>query len=77
MHAWDPVLHALLIVSDPFWAALHVLHLGIFSFSQDVVSRPDPDHIVYISGVHQQLLLILEDGESADFSRVMRTYTCN
>ena len=35
------------------------------SIGQDVVNRPNPDHIVHISGVHQQLLLTLEleDGE--------------
>ena len=75
MHACDQGLHALLIVSHHFWAALHVLPFGMFSICQDVVRRPGPGHIVQISGVHQQLLLILEDGESADFSRVMRTYT--
>ena len=38
-----------------------MLPLGIVSIGQDVVRRPDPGHIVHISGVHQQLLLILED----------------
>ena len=74
MHACDQVLHALLIVSHWFWAAFHVLPLGIFSIGQDVVRRPGPGHIAHISGVHQQLLLILEDGEP-DFSREMRKYT--
>ena len=67
MHACVQVLLVLLIVSHPFWAAIHVLPLGIFSIGQDVVSRPDPGHIAHISGVHQQLFLILEDGEPARF----------
>ena len=73
MHTCAQVLHALLIVSHPFWTAFHVLPLDIFSFSQDVVRRPDPGNIVHISGVHQQLLLRMES--QPDFSRVMGTYT--
>ena len=65
MHACDQVLHALLIVSHPFLAAFHMLPLGIVLIGHDVVGRPDPGHIVHVSGVHQQLLLILEDGEPA------------
>ena len=65
LHAGDKVLHALLIFSHPFWAAFYVLPLRIFSIGQNVVSRLDPGHIVHISEVHQQLLLILEDGEPA------------
>ena len=42
-----------------------MLPLGIVSIGQDVVRRPDQGHIGHISGVHQQLLLILEDGEPA------------
>ena len=56
MHACDHVLHPLLSVSHPFWAAFHVLPFDIFSIGQDVGRRPDPGHIVHISGVHQQLL---------------------
>ena len=67
MHAYDQVLHALLIVSHPFWATFHVLPLGIFSIGHDVVNRPDPGHIAHISGVHQQLFLILEMESQPDF----------
>lgn len=59
MNACNQVLHALLIFSHPFWATFHVLTLGFFSVGQGVVSHPDLGHIVNISGVHQQLLLIL------------------
>ena len=77
MHTCDLVLHALLIVSHPFWTALNVLPLGIFLFGQDVVRRPDPGHIVHISGVHEQLLLVLlhRMESRSDFNRLMRTYT--
>ena len=42
-----------------------MLPLGIFSIGQNLLNRPDPCHIVHISGVHHQLLLILEDEEPA------------
>ena len=67
MHACNQVLHVLLIFSHPFRAAFRVLPFGFFSVGQGVVSRSDLSHIVHISGVHQQLLLILEDGEPARF----------
>ena len=44
-----------------FWATFLVLHLGSFSVGQGIVSCPDQCHIVHISRVHKQLLLILKD----------------
>ena len=65
MHACNQVLHALLIFLHPFWATFLVLHLGFCSVGQGIMSCPDQCHIVHISRVHKQLLLILKDGEPA------------
>ena len=65
MPACNEVLHTLLIFSHPFCATFLVLHLGSFSVGQGIVSCPDQCHIVHISRVHKQLLLILKDGEPA------------
>ena len=65
MHACNQVLHTLLIFSHSFWATLLVLPFGFSSVGQGIVSCLDLGHIVQISGVHQQLFLILEDGEPA------------
>ena len=47
------------------WSTFLVLPIGFSPGGQGIVSRLDLGHIVHTSGVHQQLFIILEDGESA------------